>query len=286
MLIARRKILAMLHSQRLTVEEAEELLDAVEPGHAVQPSIPRPEYGGVSAWAQAFRRELQTLARSQGPVLIEGEEGTGKMQATQVIHYWSQRAGGPLVNLVCTAAADTIEGELFGYAVSGSAETRKGILDMANGGTLALGNPDLLPVYLQEKLVSFLKTGSYTRVGGSRPVYADVRIVANSHRHLAMLVEEGTFLPSLYEALSVNLVQARPLRENPEDVPFLARYFADSQAEREGRDKVTISAEAAQALEEYDWPLNARELSQVIRKALVDCDGEEIRTEHLPALGA
>ena len=84
----------------------------------------------------------------------------------------------------------------------------------------------------------------------------------------------------------MNLAQCEPLREHPEDVPSLARYFADSQAEREGRDLVTISTEAAQVLEEYNWPLNARELSQVIRKALVDCDGEEIGTEHLPALGA
>ena len=285
MLTARRKVLAMLRDQKLTIEDAEEMLDLVEPDPTRQPSIPRAEYVGDSEWARRFRERLQALARERGPVLVEGEEGTGKMQATQVIHYWSRRASGPLVNLECTGAAETTDIELFGLDGSGGRVTKRAALDMAHRGTLALGNPEMLSRDSQQRLLRFLRSGSFNRVGGGEPVQADVRVVAISHRKVGDLVEVGSFDGDLYSAFADGVARTEPLRDHPEDVVAMARYFLENLAQRDGRRLVLSEAAEKALVAPRDWHQNMRELWSMLRHAATACTGDEIMPEHLPSLG-
>ena len=278
MYAARRQVLALLHAQKLNVEEAEEMLDLIEAQHrAPTPTIPKPEFIGDSEWARQFRQTLQKTAAIDAPVLIQGEPGTGKMVVARIIHYNSRRASGPFVNVECPNAEATIAAELFGRG------EQRGALEQANGGTLVLGSPEMLSLEIQRQLCHFLAEGYFTRVGDATPSHADVRLIATAHRALQPLVDAGTLLPELYYRLSVSTAQVAPLRQLPEDLPVLAEFFLQQQSK--DRRPPTLSAEASQALQQYDWPANTAELCHVIGSAAVNCDGDQIRPEHLPALG-
>ncbi len=286
MYAARRKVLGMVHEHKLTVDEAEELLDAMEmPRESSSPAIPRIELIGESELNQQFLKTLDKIAATQSPVLIQGEPGTGKALIARRIHYNSRRARGPFVTLSCATLSGTLlESELFGHergAFTGATQTRKGLLEAAHGGTLMLEAVEALPPETQVRLCSFLQDGYFTRVGGTRPVYADVRVAGVTHQDLKWLVDQGRFRSDLYYRLSVSLVQAAPLRERREDIPVLAKYFVQQQAERDGRKPLRISEEAMKTLHEYPWPGNVAELANVIEKAMVLCEGDEITPEHL-----
>ncbi|OGG52319.1 MAG: hypothetical protein A3F84_00425 [Candidatus Handelsmanbacteria bacterium RIFCSPLOWO2_12_FULL_64_10] len=286
MYAARRKVLTMVHEHKLTVDEGEELLDAMEmPRESSSPAIPRIELIGESEWNQQFLKTLDKIAATQSPVLIQGETGTGKELIARRIHYNSRRARGPFMTLSCATLTGTLlESELFGHergAFTGATQTRKGLLEAAHGGTLFLDAIEALPPETQIRLCSFLQNGYFTRVGGTRPVYADVRVAGATHQDLKWLVDHGKFRSDLYYRLSVSLVQAAPLRERREDIPVLAEYFVQKQAERDGRRPLRISDEAMKTLHEYPWPGNVAQLANVIEKALVLCDGDEITPEHL-----
>ena len=277
----RHKVLAMLHEKKLNIEEAEGLLDALEmrrdtPG----PTMPKPELVGDSDWAQQFRRTIAKIAATQAPVLVQGEMGTGKMLIARSIHYNSPRANGPFVE--CSAEGETIAGELFGREDISPAE--KGLLDMAHGGTLCIDLVRKLPADVQRDLHAFLRDGHFTRVGGSAPIYADVRIIGATHGDLKPFVERGEFRSDLYYRLSVCLLQSAPLRERREDIPTLTRHFTAVQAERDGRKPPRISPEVMQLFAEYEWPTNVSQLNQVMIKATALCDDGEIALRHLPEL--
>ena len=287
--LARRKVLAMVHEQKLSVDEAEELLDAMAvAGKAAPSEVPRIELVGESEHMVQLRRTLDKVAATQSSVLIQGEPGTGKALTARYIHYGSSRARGPFAGLDCAESSLTMESEIFGHeegAFTGAIQSKRGLLDATDGGTLLLSDIDVLALEIQGKLLGYLEDGYFTRVGGTKPVYADVRVIGVAHGDVRSRVDEGRFSSDLYHRLSVCLVQTAPLRERSEDVLVLTGHFLQKQAERDGRAAPSISPAAAELLHSYGWPRNESELSQTIERAMMLCNGNEITPEHLPLLG-
>ena len=290
MYAAQRKVLTMLHNHKISVDEAEELLDAMALRKDEPPasSIPKVELVGVSAWAEQFRQTIDKIAATRSPVLVQGEPGTGKVLIARAIHYSSRYAAGPFVTFNCAGVPGALlESELFGHeqgAFTGAITQRIGKLEQANGGTLVLEETNEMPENLQVKLHCFLRDGYFNRVHGTKPVYADVRVIAVTHGDLKELVNQGRFRSYLYYRLSVCMVQSAPLRERMEDLPVLVEHFVKTQAEKDGIKPPSVSEAAMKALYAYSWPENVRELAHVISKAVVLCDGDELTPEHLPDL--
>ena len=289
MYAAQRKVLTLLHNHKITVDEAEELLSAMEkPQRSLVPSIPKVELVGTSKWTQQFRTNLHKIAGTQSPVLIQGETGTGKELIARVIHYNSKYASGPFVAFHTVSAAPTLaNSEIFGHeqgAFTGAASQRKGMLEIANDGTVCLDKIDALPLETQNRLHDFLVNGYFTRVGGTKPIYANVRIIGTTHGDLKQFVDQKKFRSDLYYRLSICVVQSPPLRERLEDLPALVQHFVEQQAELDSKKPPRVSDAAMDLLCKYDWPENVRELYGVISRAVVLCEGNEITPDYLPAL--
>ena len=289
MYAAQRKVLTLLHDHKVTVDEAEELLSAMETQQrSLVPSIPKVELVGTSKWTQQFRTNLPKIAGTQSPVLIQGETGTGKELIARIIHYNSKYASGPFVPFH-TALIDTslINSEIFGHeqgAFTGAVSQKKGMLEIANDGTVCLDKIDALPLETQNRLHDFLVNGYFTRVGGTKPIYADVRIIGTTHGDLKQFVDQKKFRSDLYYRLSVCIVQSPPLRERLEDLPALVKHFVEQQAELDSKKPPKVSDAAINLLYEYHWPENVRELCAVILRAVVLCEGDEITPDYLPPL--
>jgi DNA-binding NtrC family response regulator len=289
MYAAQRKVLTLLHDHKVTVDEAEELLSAMETQQrSLVPSIPKVELVGTSKWTQQFRTNLPKIAGTQSPVLIQGETGTGKELIARIIHYNSKYASGPFVPFH-TALIDTslINSEIFGHeqgAFTGAVSQKKGMLEIANDGTVCLDKIDALPLETQNRLHDFLVNGYFTRVGGTKPIYADVRIIGTTHGDLKQFVDQKKFRSDLYYRLSVCIVQSPPLRERLEDLPALVKHFVEQQAELDSKKPPKVSDAAINLLYEYHWPENVRELCAVILRAVVLCEGDEITPDYLPTL--
>lgn len=291
MYAAQRKVLTLLHDHKVTVDEAEELLNAMEtPQRSPVPSIPKVELIGTSKWTQQFRTNLHKIAGTQSPVLIQGETGTGKELIARIIHYNSKYASGPFVALHTPSTAPTLaNSEIFGHeegAFTGAASQKKGMLEIANDGTVCLDKIDALPLETQNRLHDFLVNGYFTRVGGTKPIYADVRIIGTTHGDLKQFVDQRKFRSDLYYRLSICVVQSPPLRERLEDLPALVRHFVEQQAELDSKKPPQVSDAAMDLLHKYDWPENVRELYSVISRAVVLCEGDEITPDYFPALTA
>ena len=289
MYAAQRKVLTLLHDHKITVDEAEELLSAMEtPQRSPIPSIPKVELVGASKWTQQFRVNLQKIAGTQSPVLIQGETGTGKELIARIIHYNSKYAGGPFVPFHMPSTRTLlINSEIFGHergAFTGAVNQKKGMLEIANEGTVCLDKIDALPLETQNRLHDFLINGYFTRVGGTKPIYANVRIIGTTHGDLKQFVDQKKFRSDLYYRLSVCVVQSPPLRERLDDLPALVNHFVEQQAELDGKKPPKVSDAAMDLLYEYDWPENARELCGVISRAVVLCEGDEITPDYLPTL--
>ena len=291
MYAAQRKVLALLHDHKVTVDEAEELLSAIEtPQRSPASSIPKVELIGTSKWTQQFRTNLHKIAGTQSPVLIQGETGTGKELIARIIHYNSKYASGPFVVFHTASTHSTlINSEIFGHeqgAFTGAANQKKGMLEIANDGTVCLDEIDALPLETQNRLHDFLVNGYFIRVGGTKPIYVNVRIIGATHGDLKQLVDQKKFRSDLYYRLSVCLVQSPPLRERLEDLPALVEHFVEQQAELDSKKPPKVSDAAMNLLSKYDWPENVRELYGVISRAVVLCDDDEITPDYLPALTA
>ena len=289
MYAAQRKVLTLLHDHRLTVDEAEELLNAMEtPQRSPAASIPKVELIGTSRWTQQFRVNLQKIAGTQSPVLIQGETGTGKELIARIIHYNSKYASGPFVAFhTASTGTSLINSEIFGHeqgAFTGAVSQKKGMLEIANDGTVCLDTIDALPLETQNRLHDFLINGYFIRVGGTKPIYADVRIIGTTHGDLKQYVNQKKFRSDLYYRLSICVVQSPPLRERLEDLPALVQHFVEQQAELDSKKPPKVSDAAMDLLRKYDWPENVRELYGVISRAVVLCDGDEITPDYLPAL--
>ncbi len=232
---------------------------------------------GDSPAMQQVREAIATVASSDATVLIKGETGTGKELVAHAIHNLSARNEKLLVKMNCAALpGELIESEMFGHekgAFTGALSERKGRFEMANGGTLFLDEVGELTPQAQAKLLRVLQEHEFERVGGSRTLRVDVRVLAASNRDLAEMVQVGTFRSDLYYRLNVFPIEVPPLRAHAGDVPLLARHFLDKFARKLGRTLSGIDADSMQRLTRYAWPGNVRELQNIIERAAVLATG-------------
>ncbi len=232
----------------------------------------------------ATKQTLATLGRAAGstlPVLIQGETGTGKELLARGLHETSPRSAFPFVPLNCAAIPESlIESELFGHergAFTGAIDRKTGLFEVASRGTIFLDEIGELSPQLQSRLLRVLETQEFFRVGGTRPVRVDVRVVSATNRDLRAEVEAARFRNDLFYRLNGVAIRVPPLRERRGDIPLLARHFLDRMGD--GR---MLSAGALEALAAYDWPGNVRELEMVIGRAVVLGSGAAINAEDLP----
>jgi DNA-binding NtrC family response regulator len=219
-------------------------------------------------------------------VLLQGESGTGKDLVAKAVHYHSSRAERPFVAINCAALPGTlIESELFGYekgAFTDAKARKEGLFEQAEGGTLFLDEIGELELSLQAKLLRVLEEGSFRRVGGLKDLPLDVRVVAASNRDLKTEGEAGRFRADLFYRLSVIQIDIPPLRERGNDIQLLAEHYITSFRSRLRKNIDRISPEALNAFANYDWPGNVRELRNVIERAMILEDGDEITLKYLP----
>ncbi|HSS79382.1 MAG TPA: sigma 54-interacting transcriptional regulator [Thermoanaerobaculia bacterium] len=247
------------------------------------------EAGGMVGESPRMRevyRLLRRAAASDSTVLLRGESGTGKEVAARTLHRESPRTSRPFVAVNCaTLSENLLESELFGHekgAFTGAVARKIGKAEAADGGTLFLDEIGELPLPLQAKLLRFLQEREFERVGGTRPIRVDVRVVAATNRDLEKAIRDGTFREDLFYRLSVIPLHLPPLRERREDVPLLASHFAALTSQRLGRGVAGFTPEARACLQGYDWPGNIRELANAVERAIVLGEGGLIRPEDLP----
>ncbi|MBF0332720.1 MAG: sigma-54-dependent Fis family transcriptional regulator [Alphaproteobacteria bacterium] len=243
---------------------------------------------GSSLAMQAVYRIIDAASRSRAPVFITGESGTGKELCAEATHRQGARRDGPFVAINCAAIPrDLIESEVFGHvkgAFTGAAADRDGAASRAKGGTLFLDEICEMDVTLQSKLLRFIQTGTFQRVGGNRVEEADVRFVAATNRDPMDEVRAGRFREDLFYRLHVIPIELPPLREREGDALELAQAFLARFAREEGKGFRRLSVDAGAALIACGWPGNVRQLENVIRSAVVLNDGEEMTAAMLPAL--
>jgi two-component system, NtrC family, response regulator HydG len=231
-------------------------------------------------------RRIARVAPTDSTVLITGESGTGKELVARAIHRNSARAARPFVAINCAAITDTLlESELFGHekgAFTGAVALKKGKLEMAEGGTVFLDEIGELSSGLQAKLLRVLQEKAFERVGGTREVHVDFRLVAATNRDLVSAIEAGLFRRDLYYRLNVVSLSMPPLRERRDDIPLLAHAFLRRQSENAKREILGFSDEALACLTAYDWPGNVRELENAIEHAIVLGRDSFIRPDDLP----
>lgn len=228
---------------------------------------------GHSPKLQAVIDQVKLVAPSRATILIEGESGTGKELIAQAVHQASTRARGPFVAVHCAALSESLlESEIFGHergSFTGATERRIGRFESAVGGTLFLDEIGEISASTQVKLLRFLETRAIERVGGSKPIELDVRLVAATNRNLDQLVREGKFREDLFFRLNVVRLTMPPLRERPEDVPMLLAHYLKHFAEENGRPVLTLEPGALHTLQAYTWPGNIRELRNFCENAVV-----------------
>jgi DNA-binding NtrC family response regulator len=221
------------------------------------------------------------------PVLITGETGTGKEVIAEAVHVLGSRSGGPLVKLNCASVPDNLlESELFGYergAFSGAINSKPGLFETAEHGTLMLDEIGELSPNLQAKLLRVIEDQRIRRLGGVQDRRVDVRIVAATHRDLTQAIAENRFRQDLYYRLNTIVLAIPPLRVRGREIPLLAERFVAEAARAMNRARPGISPAAMAALETYHWPGNVRELRNVLSRAMVECEGDELCPEHLPS---
>jgi Nif-specific regulatory protein len=222
-------------------------------------------------------------ARSESTVLLLGESGVGKEILARSIHGWSPRAAKPFVAINCVALSDhLLESELFGHekgAFTGAHQLKKGLLEVAQGGTVFLDEIGDMRLDLQAKLLRVLQDREFERVGGTHPVKVDIRVIAATNKDLKKAVNEGRFRKDLFFRLNVVALLIPPLRERRDDIPALAQFFIARYAKELKRPLLTVDANALAVLNRYDWPGNVRELGNVIERAAVMTNDDLIRAE-------
>ena len=252
------------------------------------------EIVGKSPALHRVLRLVETVAPTDSTVLICGETGTGKELIARAIHDLSSRKSKTFVRLNCAALpAGLLESELFGHergAFTGAIAQHVGRLELANQGTLFLDEIGEISLELQPKLLRVLQEREFERLGGTRTIRTDVRLIAATNRDLAAMVQEQKFRSDLFFRLNVFPVELPPLRERPEDIPLLVRHFADEFSRRMGRRVEAISSQTMNALREYRWPGNIRELQNVIERSVILSSGPtlnvrvaELRSSPMPA---
>jgi formate hydrogenlyase transcriptional activator len=241
-------------------------------------------FGDIVGGSEALRRalkEVETVAPTGSTVLIRGETGTGKELVARALHDLSPRQGRTFVKLNCAAIpTGLLESELFGHekgAFTGAVSQKVGRFELADKGTLFLDEVGDIPAELQPKMLRVLQEQEFERLGGTKTIKVDVRLVAATHRDLAAMVADGRFREDLYYRLNVFPVTLPPLRERRDDIPKLVRHFTQQFARRMGRRIETIPSSAMDALVQYPWPGNVRELQNVIERAVILSPGSSLQ---------
>ena len=262
------------------INENRELREALQERHRIEGII------GESGQMLEVLSLVRRVAPSEATVLIRGESGTGKELIAKAIHFASPRARGPLVKVNCAALPETLlESELFGHekgAFTGAVTSRQGRFELANGGTIFLDEIGDLPLHLQAKLLRVLQEREYEKVGSSRPVKVNVRILAASHRPLEALIKAGQLREDLYYRLNVVTILIPPLRERRSDLSLLIDHFLRRFAEKNHKTIQGLTREARDILLRYDYPGNVRELENVIERAVVLTRDDVVGSGDLP----
>jgi len=240
---------------------------------------------GSSRQMKEIHDLIQKIAPTDSPVFIQGESGTGKELVANTIWHYSRRNSVPIIALNCaTFSENLIESEVFGHekgAFTNAYETKHGIVEVADKGTLFLDEIAEMPVGLQAKLLRFLDTGEFRRVGGNKILHVDVRVLAATNKDLRERIQQGTFREDLYYRLNVINITVPPLRERAADVEELAGFFAQKYSRKISKAIQGFTPEAFEALRRYVWPGNVRELENVIERAVILCDSDRISRKDL-----
>ena len=233
---------------------------------------------------------LKIAGSPASTVLLMGESGTGKDLAAKVIHYASDRASKPFMNITCSALPEALlESELFGHergAFTGADRQKRGLLESADGGTVFLDEIGEMVPGLQAKMLRFLEEKSFKRVGGSVDLHVDVRVVAATNRKLETEVREGRFREDLYYRLNVLPIDLPPLRARPADVPLLVNYYVDAYNSEFRKRVVGVEPSAMDAMRRYGWPGNVRELRNVVERAMLLAEGPMLTLGDVPVAAA
>lgn len=240
---------------------------------------------GQSAKMKQAAELAKKAANSNATVLLLGQSGTGKEIFARAIHKWSERRDKPFIAINCVGLSrELLESELFGHekgAFTGAHQLKKGKMELAHGGTVFLDEVGDISSEIQTKLLRFLQEREFERIGGTKPIHVDVRIIGATNRDLDSAVREGRFREDLYHRLNVIVINLPPLRERREDVPVLAHYFMERFSKEAKKHFVEINREATERLLSYPWPGNVRELANVVERAIVLGQGPKITLQDL-----
>lgn len=263
------------------VEENQYLRQQVSPGGS------RSYYQivGESPIMKKIITDVAQVAKSNASVFINGESGTGKEVIAQAIHYQSTRANRPFIKVNCAAVPETlIESEFFGHekgAFTGANIKKPGRFELANNGTLLLDEVTEIPLPLQAKLLRVIQEQEFERVGGTKPIKVDVRLISTTNRDIKQAIEQKVLREDLYYRLNVVPIFLPPLRDRREDIVPLAEYFLNKMCLENHREPKQLTAEAKQKLLDYPWPGNARELANILERAVVMDTARQIAPDHL-----
>lgn len=271
----------------LTVRNALELSRLTEENLQLRRRTkPSEEIIGQSPVIQQLREQVRIVAPTNAWVLITGENGTGKELVARAIHRYSKRALKPFVEVNCAAIPEElIESELFGHekgAFTGATSKRRGKFDQAHEGTLFLDEIADMSLKTQAKVLRILQEQRFERVGGSRPIQVDVRVVAATNKNLEELISLGQFREDLYYRINVIPIQVPPLRDRPEDIPLLIEHFLQEFARENDSPPKIMTPEAVAVLRRRPWPGNVRELKNVVQRLAILTPGRVIDLTHLP----
>jgi DNA-binding NtrC family response regulator len=241
---------------------------------------------GASASLEKTIKQARAAAATSATVLLTGESGTGKEMLARAIHEESDRANGPFVAVSCSALPETlIESELFGHekgAFTSATNAHKGRFELADGGTMLLDEISELTPLMQVKLLRVLQERTFERLGGTKTLHVDIRLIAASNRDLEKAAEVGAFRRDLFYRLNVVPLVLPPLRERQDDIPILAVHFANKSATKYGRPAPELEPALIDALQDYEWPGNVRELENLMERLVVLTSGVNLGLEFLP----
>ena len=264
---------------------------AIEPGipHSEERRYKKHRFENIIGRDQKMFNIYETIAQvapSKASVLITGESGTGKELVAEAIHFRSPRRNKPFIRVNCAAFSESlITSELFGHekgAFTGAFKDKKGYFELADKGTIFLDEIGDIPMQTQISLLRVLDMGTFQRVGGNRTLKIDTRVICATNQDLSQVIREKLFRQDLFYRINVVAIHVPPLRDRKNDIQLLANYFLEKQRKVTGKPVARVSMGAFKVFTQYDWPGNVRELANAIERAVILCNGREIKPEHLP----
>ncbi|WP_343074922.1 sigma-54 dependent transcriptional regulator [sulfur-oxidizing endosymbiont of Gigantopelta aegis] len=268
----------ILHERHLSLENSA-LKKEIAKTHTVSGMI------GDCPAMQKINQQIHKVAPMDTSILILGETGTGKELVARAIHQYSLREASALISINCAAIANNlIESELFGYskgAFTGAHQDHPGLIEAANGGTLFLDEIGELSLDVQARLLRVLQESEVRRVGSTQTRHVDIRLIAATHRNLPQMVEDKLFRSDLFFRLNVFDIKLPPLKDRGSDINKLANHILFETANKQARTKVKFSSQVLESFQQYNWPGNIREMQNIIERALILSDGNELTLEHI-----